>query len=92
VSRKKVIVSRKNKTLTGCKGLLLRPTQGPVMLTWPMLPIPGFELVVFSFNNRLDVYYMISKDEKDWVMQTNNPEHLEIAREKWRLAFTCGQA
>jgi hypothetical protein len=62
------------------------------MFTWSMLPIPGFDLVVFAFNNRLDVYYMISKDEKDWVVQINNPEHLELAREKWRLAFTCGQA
>jgi hypothetical protein len=57
-----------------------------------MLPIPVLELVVFAFNHRLDIYYMLGEDEREWALRVNNIAELELGREKWRLAFTCGQA
>jgi len=74
------------------KRMWVKPVGGPLVFSWPMLPIPGFELVVFAFNHRLDVYYMLGEDNREAVLRVSNTEELEHGREKWRLAFTCGQA
>lgn len=85
-------MTRKNPNRRSRKRMWLRPSAGPLLFSWPMLPIPGVELVVFAFNHRLDVYYMVTRDEQDWVLRVDKAEELAQGRERWRLAFTCGQA
>jgi hypothetical protein len=72
------------------KRLWIKATGKPLTIRWVLLP--GLDLVVFRLGGRLDVYYTLGEDEKEWVLRASNREEMVLSRERWGFAFTVGEA